>query len=407
MRTLALVLLIGVLIGQFAVAHADERASAAAAASVSVRPKSVTPGSTSAADIGKRAASPLVFPPYRARLTAAHAAHAKQPQLTCEACHVSAKTSQKADDWLGPDPALCTTCHGRQYEGVVMVRTAAPRLRFSHAKHSLQRIPCDRCHQGTSSRVDAAGHERLPLMGDCLKCHDSDRRAPNTRGGNCRLCHVASNGVIRTRFREGLLVPGDSLPAMRHSAGWLWQHGEAAMTSHSVCVSCHREAECVGCHNGRLRPRMVHPNDWQALHGIEARQAGAQCNTCHRSQSECLTCHLRAGVSPGGPTAARLNVGRFHLPASVWTDRPRTARHHANQARLHMDECVSCHQERDCATCHATAGVGGPGTNSSVGAGISPHPMQFRNTCGGVLAKNPRACWGCHRPEDPNLLPCR
>jgi len=352
------------------------------------------------------APSPLVYPPVGARLPAAHRVHARKAKLECATCHANATSSSKVGDWLGPSAALCSPCHSNRFEGLRAALPVSARLRFSHAKHAAKAIGCVTCHGRVDQRDDARDNERLPLMSLCLRCHSGQRASAAAETSNCTLCHVSAGGVMKTRFREGMLTPR-SFPSMRHGPGWLWKHGEPAMIRGPVCLGCHQEAECVACHDGRLRPRQVHPGDWLGLHGIEARQAGAACNGCHRSQSECLTCHLRAGLSPSGPAAASQQRGRFHLPSSIWTDGPRSARHHATQARLHMDECVSCHQERDCASCHATAGVGGPGQGLPYGAAMSPHPSGFRNACGGLLEQNPRPCLVCHAPSDPSLLPCR
>jgi hypothetical protein len=377
---------------------------------VGVRQNNSPPGAASAlapatTQRTRAPVSPLIYPRYDARLPAAHQAHAEKTKLTCDACHSKAKISQAAGDWLGPGVESCRQCHEARFDAVPISAPTSARIRFSHAKHAARNIECIKCHDEVALRQDARGNERLPSMTTCLRCHNKDHGAA-AQGGNCRLCHVPAGSVIKTRFREGMLVPTSFL-SMRHDAGWLWQHGDAAMVRGPVCAACHQESECVNCHNGRLRPRQIHPSDWLSLHGIEARQAGSGCGSCHRSQSECLTCHLRAGLSPSGPGAARAGQGRFHLPASIWTDRPRTARHHAVQARLHLDECTSCHQERDCALCHATAGVGGPGQSTTGGFQVSPHPPGFRNRCGGLLARNPRPCLVCHQPGDPNMMPCQ
>lgn len=385
-------------------AAADEQVRVPTNDSVAAIPNRATPDS----EMGKSgsAPSPLIYPPFKARLPAAHRVHAEKAKLQCAQCHAQANTSATVSDWLGPSSEQCATCHSDRFVGLRTVPVVSARLRFSHAKHAARGVGCSICHGRVDQRPDARGSERLPLMAVCLNCHKNTRGSAAPEASNCRFCHLSAGGVIKTRFREGMLTP-QSFVSMRHDNGWLWLHGEPAMIRGSACFSCHRETECVNCHNGRLRPRRIHPGDWLRLHGIEARQAGGACNGCHRSQSECLTCHLRAGLSPSGPMAARRNQGRFHLPSSVWTDRPRTGRHHATQARLHMDECVSCHQERDCASCHATAGVGGPGQGFPLRSAISPHPGGFRATCGAALARNPRPCLVCHGSGDPNLLPCR
>jgi len=351
-------------------------------------------------------ASPLVFPRRQFSLPAAHRVHAEKTKLGCLDCHSNAATSNASSDWLGPSNGRCVECHAQKFDGIKGESAPNPRLRFSHLRHANKGIRCEACHGQVNEADDARGSERLPLMAVCLRCH----RSPNVRAKastDCRSCHFSRGGVLQTRFKEGLLVPSNSLGAIEHSGNWLYRHGDAAMNQGKLCSSCHEESECMSCHNSPLRPRAIHPSDWLTLHGIEARQSGSSCVSCHRSQSECLTCHLRAGLSPSGPQAREASRARFHPPPSVWTDRPRTGRHHAVQARLHLDECVSCHQERDCAACHATAGVGGPGVGSPWGSGISPHPRGFGAQCTGILAKNPRPCIACHRADDPMLVRCR
>src|SRR5512133_2326936 len=51
--------------------------------------------------------NPVIVPPYRATVRAAHRVHAEQTQLSCNDCHIAATTSQKARDWLGPSATVC------------------------------------------------------------------------------------------------------------------------------------------------------------------------------------------------------------------------------------------------------------------------------------------------------------
>jgi hypothetical protein len=111
-----------------------------------------------------------------------------------------------------------------------------------------------------------------------------------------------------------------------------------------------------------------------------------------------------------GPYANVFERGRFHPPKAIWSDEPRTQGHHAWQAERNLSACVSCHVERDCATCHATAGMGGRGDVGGQGAGqgnLNPHPASFRNQCRGALRQNARPCLVCHRPDDAELQQCR
>ncbi len=65
-----------------------------------------------------------------------------------------------------------------------------------------------------------------------------------------------------------------------------------------------------------------------------------------------------------------------------------------------LNACVSCHTERDCATCHASKGVAG-------GGGVDPHPAGFISRCGAALRQNPRPCYVCHQTSDADLRSCR
>ena len=74
-----------------------------------------------------------------------------------------------------------------------------------------------------------------------------------------------------------------------------------AANDSQFCANCHKEDFCVGCHDGRVRPRQVHPNDFLNMHAIAARQNSPTCTSCHHEQSFCLGCHQRSGVTMSGP----------------------------------------------------------------------------------------------------------
>jgi hypothetical protein len=215
------------------------------------------------------------------------------------------------------------------------------------------------------------------------------------------VCHFTTvGGRLKTSFAAGKLMPGRFMHAAEHGPDWVSRHKLVAGADSAACATCHSEEECVDCHDGRVRPRQVHPNDWLGLHAVAARQDEGSCTSCHRASSFCITCHQRTGVAQSGPLADSALRGRFHPPRSVWTDPPRTPSHHAWEAERNITACVSCHSERDCATCHATAARGGQG-------GLSPHPMGFAASCGNAFARNPRPCLFCHDSGDPSLARCR
>ncbi|HVW29200.1 MAG TPA: cytochrome c3 family protein [Polyangiaceae bacterium] len=365
----------------------------------------------------------VLYPPQHIALHFDHARHAKLG-TGCVYCHDGAAKSRVVADRLLPPPARCDACHGSNHEHIGHVeagvgaaadcgychvergggapndveRTVLPpaNLRFDHAAHTSRGIPCARCHGGVE-RAALATASGLPRMKLCTSCHSAGGSAKD----GCDVCHLTTiSGRLKTRFASGDLMPGPSMHDAEHGPDWTFRHKLVAGADSARCATCHSEEECTDCHDGRVRPRQVHPNDWLNLHAIAARQDEQSCESCHRASSFCITCHQRAGVAMSGPAGNAATRGRFHPPRSVWTDPPRTPSHHAWEAERNITACVSCHTERDCATCHATAARGGQG-------GLSPHPVGFSASCRNAFVKNPRPCLYCHDSGDPSLTACR
>ena len=368
-------------------------------------------------------ADAVLYPPQRIALHFDHARHAKLG-TGCVYCHEQATKSRTSGDRLLPPPSRCDACHGSNHDHLDRVtggtgaaaacsycheprpgrsstdveRTVLPpaNVRFDHAAHTSRGIPCTRCHASVE-RAGLATTSGLPRMKDCTSCHAQGGTAKD----GCDVCHVTTvGGRLKTTFAAGKLLPGRWMHDAEHGPDWVYRHKLVAGADSAACATCHSEEECVDCHDGRVRPRQVHPNDWLGLHSVAARQDEASCTSCHRASSFCITCHQRTGVAMSGPLGDSAARGRFHPPRSVWTDPPRTASHHAWEAQRNITACVSCHSERDCATCHATAARGGQG-------GLSPHPMGFAGSCGNAFGRNPRPCLFCHDPSDPSLARCR
>ena len=399
---------------------------------LSDRPPGATPG-----DQGP---SPVVFPAQKLTVRFNHRKHVKKLGLTCLSCHERAKTSRRSADSLLPPATRCDACHQTDHrdlgdvksqggalmgqcgfchigyrEGKAVERLLIPKpnLRFNHAAHLAKNIGCQQCH-GAVQNLELATRDQLPRMRGCFRCHQMPEPARGEARGTCQTCHLTERGgMLRTRFASGSMVPPRWLHGADHGPGWLHRHKTVAGANSQLCASCHSEKECMACHDGRVRPRKVHPGDWLSMHPIAARQSAPNCTSCHRTQSFCVSCHQRAGVTMSGPYGNFAERGRFHPPKSTWTDPPRGAGHHAWEAQRNITACVSCHVERDCATCHATASVGGRGTGpggglgSGFGQGVNPHPAGFRHRCGRALRQNARPCLVCHDPADPQLRECR
>lgn len=407
-------------------APSPSTAVAPIAAHTEMRPEWLPPG----ADAPDRGPSEVIFPRQSIAIRFNHKLHIGRGE-TCAGCHTRAQTSDRADDRLLPAPTGCDRCHGSNHtdlsrvlpgstsigacaychlgyeQGNTVKRTTVPppNLRFSHKKHADRNVGCPQCH-GEVRELELATRDQLPRMRGCLRCHErTDAASQGDAKSACDTCHLRSvtgtraesGGRIRTMFASGALVPPTWLRGAAHTPDFLVRHKYVAAADSAFCANCHKEDECVACHDGRVRPRSIHPNDYLNMHSIEARRQTQRCTSCHHEQSFCLGCHQRLGITMSGPPGVR-DASRFHPPRSVWTDGPRRSGHHALEAMRNLNACVSCHIERDCVVCH-----GGKGT----GSGLTPHRPGFLADCARPFQKNPRPCFVCHDPGDEALAPCR
>lgn len=365
------------------------------------------------------APSHLIYPTQRLPLRFDHSRHLTMPGVTCARCHVSATSSTRVEDSLLPTEASCAPCHAIDrerpttsaesplggcdlcHEGwrpeaperVARAQIPAANLRFSHARHAAQGVPCERCHEGVR-RVGLATRLELPTMASCVTCH-----RPGGAPDRCAVCHLTEpDGRLRTRFVDGWMNPPRWMSGLHHDADFWFTHRLSAAQDSRRCAVCHTEGQCAACHDGRVRDRRTHPNDYVTMHAVDARMNSDRCGSCHRASSFCVACHQRAGVAASSSTGSRA-FGRFHPPASIWSSGPVTLRHHGAEARRAMRTCTSCHSEQDCVTCHATLSRGG--------GGFSPHPPSFIARCGSLLRASERPCALCHEDLDALRARCR
>jgi len=373
--------------------------------------------------------SEAIFPPQTITIRFNHEKHVKELQQTCKVCHAAAYKSELSSDRLLPDPTLtcdschdvdhqnlekvvagtdtngqCTFCHLGEDAGVDnrVARTVIPKpnLRFTHKKHLDRNIDCAHCH-GRIDKIQLATRDNLPRMAGCFRCHNMPTPARGEARGDCKNCHLTTpSGQLVTDFGSSPLQPPDWLHAAGHTPDWIDRHKSVAANDSQFCGSCHQSNFCTDCHDGRVRPRKVHPNDWMSMHAQAGRQDNPRCVSCHQLQTFCADCHRRVGVARDTASGNRLTGRRFHPPAAEWTTGPRSPGHHAWEAQRNLNACVSCHTERDCATCHASKGLRG-------GQGVNPHPVGFIDKCASALKRNPRPCLVCHQGADPVLRQCQ
>jgi len=370
-----------------------------------------------------------IFPPQTLTIRFDHEKHVEGIGMSCKTCHAKAYDSVDSKDRILPDPAqTCDNCHESNHADLARVtagpdamgqcvfchlgedagkggnvaRTVIPdpNLRFPHKTHLDRNIDCAQCH-GHVEKLELATRDQLPRMAGCFNCHAMSGAAQGEAKGDCTTCHLTERGkTMATTFETGSLVPPDWLHMAGHTPDWIDRHKTIAANDSKFCGSCHTEESCAECHDGRVRNRKVHPNDWISMHPQAARLDNPRCTSCHQLQTFCADCHRRVGVARDVGAGAREVGRRFHPPPEVWTTAPRSGQHHSWEAQRNLNACVSCHTERDCATCHATRGVSG-------GAGVNPHPLGFESRCGSAMKKNPRPCLVCHQSGDAALRRCK
>jgi hypothetical protein len=375
------------------------------------------------------APSTEIFPPQKLTIRFNHKKHVKELQQSCKVCHAAAYASDAASDRLLPKPSqTCDSCHDVDHSDLAHVKAGKdpngqcgfchlgdhageggkvapvvlpdPNLRFPHKKHLARNIQCGQCH-GQVAELELATREQLPRMAGCFTCHNMSGAAQGEAKGACTTCHIArADGKLMQSFATGTLLPPRWLRNSGHTADWIERHKTIAADDSAFCSSCHTAKECTDCHDGNVRPRNVHPNDWISMHPEAARQDNPRCVSCHAEQTFCADCHRRLGIARDVASGNRPAGRRFHPPPAVWTLAPRGPEHHSWEASRNLNACVSCHTERDCATCHATRGLSG-------GQGIDPHPSGFQSRCGIAYQRNPRPCLVCHQPNDSSLGMCR
>ncbi len=379
-----------------------------------------------------RGPSPAIFPPQKLTIRFNHKFHVEKQKLKCDSCHKAATTSESVGDVLTPKPTFCDSCHNTDHadlnkvgagdgpEGqcnfchvgyqpgdgnrVAKFQIPRPNMVFNHKKHVTRNINCQQCH-GDVQELELATRDQLPRMRGCFGCHQHpDSAARGEARSTCDTCHIkngtagrAEGGMIKTTFATGVMQPPRWMHNARHEPDFIQRHKMVAANDSQFCANCHKEDFCVGCHDGRVRPRSIHPSDYLNLHPTEARLATQKCTSCHREQSFCLGCHQRLGVTMSGPAGVR-EAGRFHPPKTEWSDAPRRPGHHAFEAMRNLNACVSCHIERDCVVCHGGRGIGG---------GFNPHNGGFAGGCASQFRRNPRPCYVCHDPGASVLQRCR
>lgn len=235
----------------------------------------------------------------------------------------------------------------------------SPTLRFSHQQHAGE--SCTSCH-GAALTSRRAGDSLRPAMSVCVECHNRVEEAPPI--AQCGTCHVGyahrATGRIDTpeqwrAERPAPMVLPQAPPALRfdHSRHVPRMGGE------SSCVNCHAGAEptmptmqsCTTCHDGSTAP--------------------AACVTCHSTGPD--------GKLRGGRQA----IDEPLRPSNHTVD---FMKRHGSVAKSGMQECMACHVEQDCLSCH----------NASMAKPFAVHPPGFLTIHAVDARANGGNCTDCH-----------
>lgn len=322
----------------------------------------------------------------------------------------------------GGDPLQCSTCHARQScarchpNATEVARTAAlqPDARVARAVRALRPTYfTPESHEGErwssthgdSARLRAASCASCHARPSCTTCHTGRGAAkqiarlpkPDAGGAPGITLQLIPLDVIQPRTistfphapavaaaparvaPEALppghapLLQGDTIPTpvRIHPADFARQHGATASSGALNCLGCHEEQQCSSCHTGSGR-RRFHAFNFVSRHAASAAGREQDCSSCHNTETFCRECHR--GVRRA--TGATRSVA-YHDRQPNWLQQ------HGQAARLEMQTCASCHQQRDCVRCHSDLGL----RVNPHGPGFDPERMHKRN---------PALCLTCH-----------
>lgn len=238
--------------------------------------------------------------------------------------------------------------------------------------------PCKRCHtlnrKVTPSKIliiDHQKHEEKKIT--CVTCHNRVGH-PNMRGYLGEKAPEEAKAIqVSLDLGEEQSVAIESIPYEDHM-------------KMRFCMACHTgekgkgPRECRTCHpsNLELKPTDHRDPAWllpqerlqqvRALHGREARVHMRNCLSCHQ-QKECRDCHKTEIPHP-----------------AKWK------KEHSKVGTTTPEDCVRCHRQPNfCAECHHRKYDLAQGPWYSSEPGLSVHPLAVRR-------EGASNCFNCHSP---------
>lgn len=252
---------------------------------------------------------------------------------------------------------------------------------FPHAKHfEASGVACVDCHTGAAA--SKSGKDELrPKTDTCVNCHTAEdltnfgyAEPGKSPGGFSKFSHekhLGMQGVDCARC-HGALIDMNMAGTGKGQIG------------HEVCYECHDGSkapnDCESCHDNieRVRP-LNHAADYLHTHQFSARGEASACEECHRQSTLCSDCHQGDNV-----------LFDAHDKNFVFT--------HAEAARKHEIDCLSCHTEQTCNDCHVQEHVKPTNHNSNWTTGTNLHATNAKRDIG--------YCASCHEQDDPVCIVC-
>lgn len=282
-----------------------------------------------------------------------HGQEALAAVTRCATCHVEDQ---------------CAGCHvDASREPIPQVPSAPPDWETPLLR---PRYPAPASHE--SATFERTHGRPSPEPSECSTCHTEN---------DCAACHLSPLPAVARALleRPQVRAPGvglnDRLPPSHDSPFFLSTHPVLAATGPDACATCHTESYCAECHDAPQAPG-YHPPSFALRHSAAVGTQALECSNCHNTAAFCRECHADLGLSSVG----RLGRG-YHDAEPVWLLR------HGGAARQGLEQCASCHKQKDCLQCHSVLGA----------FKVNPHGPDFDPVR--AQEKNPWICRACHIGE--------
>ncbi|HSG47130.1 MAG TPA: hypothetical protein VLA43_04850 [Longimicrobiales bacterium] len=268
----------------------------------------------------------------------------------------------------------CATCHVEdQCAGCHVDASLQPIPQVPSAPAHWD-VPLLRAEYPIPASHDVPSFERThgrpsPEPADCSTCHTEN---------DCAACHISPLPASAEALQERPQVraPGvgleDQLPSSHDSPFFVSTHPVLAATGPDACATCHTQSYCAECHDAPQAPG-YHPPSFALRHSAAVGTQALECSNCHNAAAFCRECHADVGLQGIG----RLGQG-YHDAEPVWLIR------HGGAARQGLEQCASCHTQKECMQCHSALGA----------FKVSPHGPDFDPVR--AQEKNPWICRACH-----------